>query len=61
VGYEDIDLQAAHGQSSAGSTQLLPAPHSAGQTAEGLRRMGGITAQNTLCVLRGEHPLFQVI
>lgn len=35
-------------------------PHSAGQTPEGLRRMGEITAENALRVLRGEEPLFRV-
>ena len=35
-------------------------PHSAGQTHEGLRRMGQITAENVLRVVRGEEPLFRV-
>jgi ribulose-phosphate 3-epimerase len=35
-------------------------PHSASQTPEGLRRMGEITAENALRVLRGQEPLFFV-
>ena len=35
-------------------------PHSASLTPEGLRRMGEITAENALRVLRGEEPLFRV-
>ena len=40
---------------------FLAMPHSAGQTPEGLRRMGEITAENALRVLRGEEPLFAVV
>ena len=39
---------------------FIAAPHSAGQTPEGLRRMGEITAENALRVLRGEAPLYRV-
>jgi D-3-phosphoglycerate dehydrogenase len=39
---------------------FVATPHSAGQTPEGLRRMGKITAENALRVLRGEEPLFRV-
>lgn len=39
---------------------FIAMPHSAGQTPEGLRRMGEITAENVLRVLRGEEPLFRV-
>ena len=39
---------------------FLATPHSAGQTPEGLRRMGEITAENVLRVLRGEKPLYSV-
>jgi len=39
---------------------FLATPHSAGQTPEGLRRMGEITAENALRVLRGEKPLYSV-
>jgi D-3-phosphoglycerate dehydrogenase len=39
---------------------FIAMPHSAGQTPEGLRRMGEITAENILRVLRGEEPLFRV-
>ena len=35
-------------------------PHSAAQTTEGLRRMGEITAENALRVLRGDEPLYRV-
>ena len=35
-------------------------PHCGGQTPEGLRRMGEITGENVLRVLRGEAPLFRV-
>ena len=40
---------------------VVLAPHSAGQTEEGLRRMGEITAENVLRVLRGEEPLYRVV
>jgi D-3-phosphoglycerate dehydrogenase len=40
---------------------FIATPHSAGQTPEGLRRMGEITAENVLRVLRGESPLFRVV
>ena len=39
---------------------FLATPHSAGQTPEGLRRMGEITAENVLRVLRGQKPLYAV-
>jgi phosphoglycerate dehydrogenase-like enzyme len=39
---------------------FIAMPHSAGQTEDGLRKMGEITAENVLRVLRGEAPLFQV-
>lgn len=39
---------------------VVLAPHSAGQTADGLRRMGEVTAENVLRVLRGEEPLYRV-
>ena len=35
-------------------------PHTAGQTHEGLRRMGEITAENALRVLRGQEPLCRI-
>jgi lactate dehydrogenase-like 2-hydroxyacid dehydrogenase len=35
-------------------------PHCGGQTVEALRRMGEITGENILRVLRGEEPLYQV-
>jgi ribulose-phosphate 3-epimerase len=40
---------------------FLAMPHSAGQTPEGLRRMGEVTAENALRVLRGEEPLFRIV
>ena len=40
---------------------FIATPHLAGQTPEGLRRMGEITAENTLRVLRGEEPLYRVV
>lgn len=43
-----------------GLPNFVAAPHSAGQTPEGLRRMGEITAENALRVLRGQKPLYQV-
>jgi len=43
-----------------GLPNVLPTPHSAGQTLEGLRRMGEITAENLLRVLHGEQPLHAV-
>lgn len=39
---------------------FIATPHSAGQTEDGLRKMGEITAENVLRVLAGEQPLFQV-
>jgi D-3-phosphoglycerate dehydrogenase len=39
---------------------FIATPHSAGQTWEGLRRVGEITAENALRVLRGEEPLFRI-
>ena len=38
---------------------FIAMPHSAAQTPEGLRRMGEITAENVLRVLRGEEPLYR--
>ena len=35
-------------------------PHCGGQTTEGLRRMGEVTGENVLRVVRGEEPLFRV-
>lgn len=43
-----------------GVPNFIAAPHSAAQTPEGLRRMGEITAENALRVLRGQKPLCQV-
>ncbi len=39
---------------------FIATPHSAGQTNDGLRKMGEITAENALRVLAGEEPLFRV-
>lgn len=39
---------------------FIAMPHSAGQTPEGLRRMGEITAKNVLRALRGEEPVDRV-
>ena len=39
---------------------FVATPHTAGQTHEGLRKMGEVTAENTLRVLRGEAPLFRI-
>jgi D-3-phosphoglycerate dehydrogenase len=39
---------------------FIATPHVAGQTHEGLRKMGEVTAENALRVLQGEAPLFQV-
>lgn len=39
---------------------VLLTPHIAGQTGDGLRRMGEMTAENCLRALRGEPPLYQV-
>ncbi|MBC8077774.1 MAG: hypothetical protein H7Y32_16990, partial [Chloroflexales bacterium] len=38
----------------------IATPHSAGQTVDGLRKLGEITAENVLRTLRGEQPLFRV-
>ena len=40
---------------------FIAMPHSASQTPEGLRRLGEVTAENALRVLRGEEPLFRVV
>jgi ribulose-phosphate 3-epimerase len=40
---------------------FIAMPHCGGQTPEALRRMGQITAENALRVLRGEKPLYQVV
>ena len=39
---------------------FIAAPHSAGQTLEGLRAMGEVTCDNALRLLRGEEPKFRV-
>jgi len=39
---------------------FIAAPHSAGQTKDGLRRMGEVTADNILRVLAGAEPLHRV-
>jgi D-3-phosphoglycerate dehydrogenase len=39
---------------------FIAAPHSAGQTHDGLRKMGESVAENILRVLRGEEPLYRV-
>jgi ribulose-phosphate 3-epimerase len=39
---------------------FIAAPHSAGQTADGLRKMGEIAAENALRALAGGAPLYQV-
>ena len=38
---------------------FVATPHVAGQTPEGLRRMGEVCAENVLRVLRGEEPLYR--
>lgn len=39
---------------------FIAMPHCGGQTPEALRRMGEITAENAVRVLRGDKPLYQV-
>lgn len=39
---------------------VILTPHIAGQTREGLQRMDDIAAENVLCVLRGDKPLYQL-
>jgi phosphoglycerate dehydrogenase-like enzyme len=39
---------------------FIAAPHSAGQTLDGLRKMGEITAENALRVLAGGEPLYRI-
>ena len=43
-----------------GLENVVLAPHIAGQTREGLLRMGEMTAENCLRALRGEAPLYRV-
>ena len=40
---------------------FIAAPHSAGQTNEGLYAMGQITCDNAMKMLKGEEPLFRVV
>jgi ribulose-phosphate 3-epimerase len=40
---------------------FIATPHSAGQTVEGLRRMGENTVENVLRVLAGAEPLYRVV
>ena len=44
-----------------GLDNFIAAPHSAGQTNEGLRAMGEITCDNAMKMLKGEEPLFRVV
>ncbi len=39
---------------------FIAAPHSAGQTHDGLRKLGEVTADNILRVLDGQEPLYRV-
>ncbi|CAA9553062.1 MAG: D-3-phosphoglycerate dehydrogenase [uncultured Thermomicrobiales bacterium] len=43
-----------------GLENVVLAPHIAGQTTDGLVRMGEMTAENCLLALRGEPPLYRV-
>lgn len=40
---------------------FIAAPHSAGQTKEGLIAMGNLTCDNALALLRGEAPKFRIV
>jgi D-3-phosphoglycerate dehydrogenase len=40
---------------------FIAMPHSAGQTTDGLRKMGEITAENVLRALAGDEPLYRVV
>jgi len=40
---------------------FIAAPHSAGQTKEGLIAMGNLTCDNVLALLRGEAPKFRIV
>ena len=44
-----------------GLDNFIAAPHSAGQTNEGLRAMGEITCDNAMKMLKGQEPLFRVV
>lgn len=44
-----------------GLDNFIAAPHSAGQTNEGLYAMGQITCDNAMKMLKGEEPLFRVV
>ena len=44
-----------------GLDNFIAAPHSAGQTNEGLNAMGQITCDNAMKMLKGEEPLFRVV
>lgn len=44
-----------------GLDNFIAAPHSAGQTNEGLYAMGQITCDNAMKMLKGQEPLFRVV
>ena len=44
-----------------GLDNFIAAPHSAGQTNEGLYAMGQITCDNAMKMLKGEEPMFRVV
>jgi D-3-phosphoglycerate dehydrogenase len=39
---------------------FIAAPHSAGQTGDGLRKLGEVTADNIIRMMNGEAPLYRV-
>jgi D-3-phosphoglycerate dehydrogenase len=39
---------------------FIAAPHSAGQTGDGLRKLGEVTADNIIRVMNGEEPLYRI-
>ena len=63
LGGAGLDVFAAeppYGSPFFGCDNVVLTPHIGGQTQEGLRRMGDMTAENCLRALRGEPPLYQV-
>lgn len=63
LGGAGLDVFAAEpplGSAVLGCGNVVLAPHIAGQTREGLLRMGDMTVENCLRALRGEPPLYRV-
>lgn len=60
AGLDVFTVEPPHGSPLIGLPTVVHTPHIAGQTAEGLVRMGEMTVENCLRALRGEEPLYRV-